>query len=215
MKSESKVTLTDIENIFGKRTAGAEKGFKFFSVLVPLVERDGKLYLLYEVRAGHMETQPGDVCFPGGRLEEGEDPCDCAVRETREEIGIGRENIRIISRLDTIYTHSNFLMYCYLGIIDGSAVDNVRLNRDEVEEIFLVSVDKIRKQPPEIYINEILSKIDENFPYDKIRGGKKYPWRRGSEQVPLYDIDGRVIWGLTGRITRAFVDVINHHIGIC
>lgn len=215
MKSESRVTLEDIENIFEKRPAGAEKDFKYFSVLVPLVEKDGRLHLLYEVRAGHMETQPGDVCFPGGKLEADEEPCDCAVRETWEEIGISRENIRIISQLDTIYTHSNFLMYCYLGIINSSAIDNMRLNSDEVEETFLISVDEIRKQRPEIYINEILPKIDENFPYNKITGGKNYPWRRGSEQVPLYDIDGRIIWGLTGRITRAFIDTINRYIDVC
>lgn len=215
MKSESRVTLEDIENIFEKRHSGAEKDFKYFSVLVPLVEKDGRLHLLYEVRAGHMETQPGDVCFPGGKLEAGEDPCDCAVRETWEEIGVSRENIRIISQLDTIYTHSNFLMYCYLGIINSSTIDNLRLNSDEVEETFLISIDEIRKQRPEIYINEILPKIDENFPYDKITGGKNYQWRRGSEQVPLYDIDGRIIWGLTGRITRAFIDAINHYIDVC
>ena len=50
-----------------------------YAVLVPLVERPEGLCLLYEVRADTLGRQPGEVCFPGGRLEPGEDavsaPC--------------------------------------------------------------------------------------------------------------------------------------------
>lgn len=115
MKSEKKLTLNDIEEVFSERKAGAEDGFKFFSVLVPLVEKEDGLHLLYEVRAKHMTRQPGEICFPGGELEEGETPEECAVRETWEEIGIPEERIRVVSPLDTVYTYSNFAMYCYLG----------------------------------------------------------------------------------------------------
>ena len=61
-----------------------------YSVLVPLVEREGGLSLLYEVRAGSLRRQPGEVCFPGGRLEGAESPEECALRETWEELGIPR-----------------------------------------------------------------------------------------------------------------------------
>ena len=45
-----------------------------FSVLVPLVEGDEGLSLLYEVRAKTMHSQPGEICFPGGRAEGNETP---------------------------------------------------------------------------------------------------------------------------------------------
>lgn len=201
----------DIRKIFRDHEAGAEPGFRFFSVLVPVVEIGGRLHVLYEVRARRMERQPGEICFPGGHMEVGETPCECALRETREEIGVPEECIEIVSRLDTIYTHSNFLMYCFLGMIDGKCIDDAVLNPDEVDEIFTVSLDSLMENPPEVYMNGIIPEPPEDFPYEKVTGGNGYSWRLGSEPVPVYDIDGRVIWGLTGRITKRMTDVIMEH----
>lgn len=66
--------LNDIENIFRKRSSGIEDFFNEFSVLLPLVEKEGKLYILYELRARHMEVQPGEICFPGGKERRGRKP---------------------------------------------------------------------------------------------------------------------------------------------
>lgn len=59
-------------------------------MLVPLVERPEGLCLLYEVRADTLGRQPGEVCFPGGRIEGVESPEECALRETEEELSIPR-----------------------------------------------------------------------------------------------------------------------------
>ena len=75
-----------------------------FAVMAPLVRVGGETHLLFEVRALHMRRQPGEVCFPGGRIEPGEEPVECAVRETTEELGIGRERIRIVGSIGLIYT---------------------------------------------------------------------------------------------------------------
>ena len=208
MKSEKKLTLNDIEEVFSERKAGAEDGFKFFSVLVPLVEKEDGLHLLYEVRAKHMTRQPGEICFPGGELEAGETPEECAVRETWEEIGIPEERIRVVSPLDTVYTYSNFAMYCYLGVIDEKDLDDLKLNPDEVDEVFLVNLDEIASYKPEVYETEVVQKIPESFPYDRVTGGKTYNWRKGRSYIPVYDMDGRVIWGLTARITKRFVETV-------
>ena len=93
------------------RTPGLMDATGQYSVLVPLVEREGGLSLLYEVRAGSLRRQPGEVCFPGGRLEGAESPEECALRETWEELGIPREKIRILGRLDFIAHRANFILY--------------------------------------------------------------------------------------------------------
>lgn len=198
-----------IIKIFSDRKAGAEKDFRFFSVLVPLVQRQDGLHLLYEVRASDLDRQPGEICFPGGHMEDGESPQQCAVRETEEETGIPAGCIEIVSQLDTIYTHSSFLIYCFLGIMDETALERADINGDEVAELFTVPLDSILKQPPEVYINRIIPAPAEDFPYDRVTGGEGYSWREGNEEVPVYDIDGHVIWGLTGRITKRLAEVIN------
>lgn len=208
MRLKKNLKIHDIEETFKDRPAGTEEGFKFFSVLVPVVERQGRLYLMYELRAKHMSRQPGEICFPGGEMEGRESPEECALRETREEVGISPEKIRIINRLDTIYTYSNFAMYCCLGVMEETALEEIRLNPDEVEEIFFISLDELMETDPEIYNTEVIPRIPGDFPYEKVTGGKPYNWRRGRAIVPVYDIDGRIIWGLTARITRRFLEAL-------
>ena len=74
-----------------------------FAVLVPLVEGPEGLSLLYEVRPAKLHHHSGEVCFPGGRMEPGETPRQCALRETREELGIPAERIGLLGDLDFLY----------------------------------------------------------------------------------------------------------------
>lgn len=209
MSLRKNLTADDIRHIFDGKKAGNEEFFKFFSVLVPVVEKEGKLYLLYERRARDMKRQPGEICFPGGELEQDETTKECALRETWEEIGIPQESIRVVSQLDTIYTYSNFAMYCYLGIVDAKALDHMVLNPGEVEEAFLVELDWLLTHEPEIYWTDVIPEPPEGFPYEKVTGGMPYSWRKGKAPVPVYEeYDGNVIWGLTARITKRFTDVI-------
>lgn len=198
-----------IEKIFADRKAGHEDFFKEFSVLLPLVPKDGNLYVLYEVRARHMETQPGEVCFPGGEMEDGESPRECALRETWEEIGIAEGDIRIIGQLDTVITYSNFAMYGFLGIINEAALDRMKLSEDEVERVMLIPLQKLIDEEPRVYWTEIVPQPPEDFPYGDVTGGEPYKWRHGKAPVPVYkEMDGEVLWGLTARITKGFVDII-------
>ena len=74
-----------------------------YAVLVPLVETPRGLSLLYEVRPAKLHHHSGEVCFPGGRMEPGETPRQCALRETREELGITAERIELQGGLDIQY----------------------------------------------------------------------------------------------------------------
>ena len=66
------------------------------AVLIPILIRDGKYHVLYEVRSAKLKTQPGEVCFPGGRIEQGETPGEAAIREACEELCITRDQMEIV-----------------------------------------------------------------------------------------------------------------------
>lgn len=57
-----------------------------YSVLMPFVTTENGDALLLEIRSDNVK-QPGEICFPGGRIESGETPAETAVRETCEELG--------------------------------------------------------------------------------------------------------------------------------
>ena len=91
------------------------------AVLVPFVEKDGKWHLLFEQRALHLRKQGGDICFPGGRLNEGESPREAALRETEEELLIPREEIEIVAGLDPVCGPSLGLVWPFVGVWKGHA----------------------------------------------------------------------------------------------
>lgn len=198
----------ELEKLAGalkNRVPGLMDSRRSYAVLVPLVEREGALSLLYEVRARTLRRQPGEVCFPGGRMESGETPEACALRETFEELSIPPEGVRLLGRLDFIAHRANFLMHPVVGVVEEDALRAMRPSAAEVEEVFFVPLSYLLKMPPIEYTYELVPTPAEHFPYELIGIPKDYPWQKGRENVPVYPWRGRAIWGLTGRITRNLV----------
>ncbi len=207
-----KITIKDFEDTFRDREPKSLGTYQYYSVLVPLVEKDGELHILYEVRAENMRKQPGEVCFPGGRVENGESAEECAVRETSEELNIKKSDIQIIAQMDFLHTYSNFTLYSLLGSIDYKVVSEIKVNTDEVKETFLVPVSYFAENEPEIYCFDVLPNIGPDFPYEKINLTNGYNWRKGKSTVPIYRFEDRVIWGLTARITNHLIDLVTQKI---
>jgi 8-oxo-dGTP pyrophosphatase MutT (NUDIX family) len=176
--------------------------------MVPLVQKGDELFVLFEVRAEDMEIQPGEVCFPGGRQEEGESAEDCAIRETCEELGICRDDIHIIGPLDYILMYSHFTLQPFLAVIDESAVVAAQPNPSEVKEIFLVPLSFFQETEPTTFDFEVAPLIPEDFPYELINAKGGYNWRKGRNSVPIYQYEGHAIWGLTARIACHLIQVM-------
>ena len=74
---------------------GEETAFRS-SILIPLIQVDEEWHILFEVRSFTMRKQPGDISFPGGRIDStDETPLEAAIRETHEELGIDPATINI------------------------------------------------------------------------------------------------------------------------
>lgn len=175
-------------------------------MLVPLVNWGGEVCLLFEVRADTLKRQPGEVCFPGGRMEPGEGPEACAVRETGEELGIPASAIQVLAPLDFLCHQSGFLLHPILASVDTAAVDSMRPGLDEVRETFLVPLSFFRENSPLRYTYRLIPQVGTDFPYDRIGFPQGYDWKGGTVDVPIYRWQGHAIWGLTGRIVRWLVE---------
>ncbi len=188
----------------GHHVLGRENFFQS-AVLLPLIEKDDELHVLFEVRARHLKRQPGDICFPGGRMEAGDKTLlDTAVRETVEELGIEKSDIEIIAPLDYLVTPFSSIVYPYLGLIRNS--EKFAVNTGEVERVFTVPLSFFQQAEPERYDLVLEVKPQDDFPYHLIEKGKNYDWRTGTIPEYFYFYEEEVIWGLTARILRHFLE---------
>jgi len=172
-----------------------------FAVLCPLVERADGLYLLFEVRAKELK-QGGEVCFPGGRMEPGETPAECALRETQEELSIPPSEITLLGTPDFIANQKGFLMQPVLGLVSEQGLAVMCPSPAEVAETFTVPLSFFRDIPPEVYEYRLLPQVPEDFPYEAVGVSPNYPWAVGKVEVPIWYYENHVIWGMTARIVR-------------
>lgn len=192
--------LHDVRKLYEHHVPRLLNGRGEFAVLVPLVERPEGLCILYEVRAEGIR-QPREVCFPGGKMESGEDAVACALRETWEELGIPAEAIEVIGQGDFLALRSDTMMYPVIARVDSDAVDAIRVSPAEVSDTFLVPVKWLQEHPPKLYRYPLRPMVGEDFPYETVQIARDYPWGDGRMEMPVYEGLPYPLWGLTARIT--------------
>lgn len=139
--------------------------------------------IILQVRSSKLEEQPGDISLPGGMIEQGETPQQAACRELEEELEISKEQYEVISQLDIMHT-GNLLIYPFLVVLKDY---QGTFNAAEVAEIFTVPLAFFLQEEPEVHEILLEVKEPEDFPFEKIYGGKKYGWRKRTEKVYFYD----------------------------
>ncbi|MCR6096937.1 CoA pyrophosphatase [Salipaludibacillus agaradhaerens] len=168
------------------------------AITVPFIERDNELYLVFQIRSQHV-SQPGEICFPGGKVEDGDASLEeTAVRELTEELGIEENNVTIMGELDYIVTPFRLIVYPFSGIISSEATFQV--SKKEVEDIIIAPVSELLVLPREEHHIRLNLKPDNDFPYHLIPGGENYKWRKSYVTEHFYNYNGHIIWGLTARI---------------
>lgn len=183
------------------------RDFAKFAILLPLIEKDGEVHVLFEKRAETLRKQPGEVCFPGGRIDpQDKSPKSAALRETDEELGISEEEVSAVFPLDYMVSPFGMIIYAFAGFIAPTAV--FKPNPAEVGELFSVPLSFFLNKPPRIYQINFDVQPEESFPYDLIVGGRDYSWRTRNMEEYFYLYEDKVIWGLTARILSHFIDII-------
>ena len=104
------------------------------AVLVPIILRDDPALLLTK-RTSHLKKHAGQVSFPGGRIDPGDDnPTAAALREAQEEIALDPARVEIIGRMDDYITGTGYIITPVIGLLPpGLRFDP---SPDEVESVF-------------------------------------------------------------------------------
>lgn len=178
-----------------------------FAVLLPLINIHNETHVLFEVRAMSLRSQPGEICFPGGKMDKTDkDERQCAIRETTEELGIDEPDIEDIIPLDILHSPNGNLLYPFAGKI--ADINKIKPNKSEVGEIFTVPLSYLLETKPEIHRVQLIVQPEEGFPYELISGGENYQWQGRKIEQYFYQYNGKVIWGLTARILSHFIELL-------
>lgn len=185
---------------------GENEDYNKYAVAIPLVYINNELNVLLQVRAKNLNNQPGEISFPGGKIEENENSLIAAIRETCEELNISSNSIEILGSLDFMITQHNKIIYPYVVQIDKNIT--IEPSENEVDHIFFVPLKFFIKIEPIIKTIRIFSEPEEEFPYSHMVGAMEYKLIKGKSKVYIYKYEGYIIWGMTAKIMNHFVKLI-------
>lgn len=154
------------------------------AVLVPLVQRDNGLHVLFTRRADHLHDHAGQVSFPGGCIEPGDiDPIAAAIRETHEEIGVEQQFVNVMGVHPALLTTTSFVMTPIVGeLLPGF---DLIPDQSEVAEIFEVPL-AVLMDPSHHQLHQLQAGFGHGRCYFSI------PWQ------------SYFIWGATAILIRNF-----------
>jgi 8-oxo-dGTP pyrophosphatase MutT (NUDIX family) len=154
------------------------------AVLVALFEEDGELRVVLTLRNSNLRSHAGQVSFPGGRMDPGEDPIATALREAHEETALAPGCVEIIGELDHLRTVvSNSFIVPIVGVLDARQA--LTPNPAEVDRIFDVST------------SELLA--------DGVYREERWDIPNGERAISFFEVEGETVWGATGTMLKNFL----------
>jgi len=158
------------------------------AVLLLLFRSNNRLYLTLTKRQDNLSYHPGQICFPGGHQENKEPLQETALRETREEVGIRPQALRVLGELASVYIPpSDFIVHPFVAWHAGLP----RFKPDPKEVADMIPI-------------RLSSLLD---PANRSKEERK----TGSQTltIPYFLISNHKVWGATAMILNEFLERLN------
>ena len=163
------------------------------AVLVPLYEQAGGVHVVLTRRSPDLRVHSGEVSFPGGRQDAGEELADTARREALEEVALEPERVEIVGQLDHLSTiSSDSFIVPFVGLIGGGRPELVP-NPGEVDAVLHVALSELML--PEVYREE--------------------RWNIFGQQrsIFFFELYGDTVWGATAAMLRQLLGLVTGTLG--
>jgi 8-oxo-dGTP pyrophosphatase MutT (NUDIX family) len=162
------------------------------AVLAALFEHDGETWIILTRRSAALRVHSGEVSFPGGGQDDGEDLRDTARREACEEIGLDPASVEIIGELDHLSTiTSNSFIVPYVAVLPGRP--HLRASPAEVAAVLTVPLRELLD--PEVFREERWD----------LFGQERSMW--------FFELVGDTVWGATAAMLRQLLGFITGTVG--
>jgi 8-oxo-dGTP pyrophosphatase MutT (NUDIX family) len=155
------------------------------AVLIPVLAAGPEVRLVFTERTMELSRHAGEISFPGGLVDPGEDPASAALREAREELGIPPSDVELIGSLPPVNTYvSGVLIVPFVGLLWTDP--RFTPNAAEIAEVL------------EYPLGELIARRREE---ELVYEGTVFI-------TDVFDMDGHVIWGATARILRQLLEAL-------
>jgi 8-oxo-dGTP pyrophosphatase MutT (NUDIX family) len=174
----------------------ARDDYRESSVLLLLYpDEAGQLHFVLTKRPEYDGVHSGQISFPGGRKEPGEQPQETALREAREEIGVPAAQITVLGQLSRLYIPpSNFMVYPFVGFCPARPA--FKPSPREVAQII---------EPPLALLFDEATCCEEYRQFPQI----------GRARIPYLNLLGHKVWGATAMILSEFAAIVEKHLNHC
>lgn len=160
------------------------------AVLVPILAEGAEPRIVFTRRTDTLSRHAGEISFPGGLAEGGEDLATAALREAEEELGVRPADVELVGGLPSVHTHvSGILITPFVGLLHGDRP--FAPNAAEIAEVL-------------------------EFPLAALIGAgaeREWEWEGHRFITFVYALEGHSIWGATARILRSLIEALEEGTG--
>ena len=171
------------------------------AVLILLADGANGAEVLLTRRSMNVSSHRGEVSFPGGRIDAGEDALAAALREAHEEVGVRPDQVTVVGQL---YPIGTYVSRSWIVPIVGYVAEPLALQArtGEVDRVFWVPLHDLTK--PDTFHEELWPTPHR----DERHSGERHSGERpGHRPIFFFELEYETVWGATARMLHQLLRV--------